>query len=189
MSRGAVVVRDAVPEDADALCAIWTDFSSESAGRFRETSSVEDVQRAVHRLGAEPSERLVVALVDDVPVGVAHLRRSSISPISDEDAVHVGYLHVLSGHRRRGVGRSLLETAADWADEKDSRHIVCSVPAHARDSNRFLTRLGMGQVAVVRAASVASLRVRLGAALPSVKPVATNVVATRRLMRRSRHRG
>lgn len=187
MTRGAVIVRDAVPEDAAALCAIWADFSSESAGRIRETSSPEDVQRAVHRLEAEPSERLVVALVDDVPVGVAHLRRSSISPLHDEDAVHVGYLHVLTEHRRRGVGRSLLETAADWAEEKDSRHIVTSVPAHARDSNRFLTRLGMGQVAVVRATSVVSLRAKLGTPL-AAKPVATNVVATRRLMRRSRHR-
>lgn len=187
MTRGAVVVRDAVPQDADALCAIWHDFTSEWTGRLRESSSVEAVQRAVLRLSAEPSERLVVALVDDVPVGVAHLRRSSISPIHDEDAVHVGYLHVLSGHRRRGVGRSLLTTAADWAEEKDSQHIMAAVPANARDSNRFLTRLGMGQVAVVRATSVTSLRTRLATALP-VKPVASNVVATRRSMRRSRHR-
>jgi GNAT superfamily N-acetyltransferase len=184
MTRGPVVVRDAVPEDADALCAIWADFSTESAGRIRETSSREDVRRAVHRLAAEPSERLVVGLLDDEPVGVAHLRRASVSPIHDEDAIHVSYLHVLSGHRRRGVGRSLLETAADWADEKDSKHIMAAVPAHARDSNRFLTRLGMAQVAVVRAASVASLRAKLGQPLPV--PAGHSVVATRRLIRRSR---
>jgi GNAT superfamily N-acetyltransferase len=191
MTRGAVVVRDAVPEDADALCAIWADFTVESAWRSRETSSREDVRRAVHRLAAEPSERLVVGLLDDVPVGVAHLRRAFLSPIHDEDAIHVSYLHVLSGHRRRGVGRSLLETAADWADEKDSKHIMAAVPANARDSNRFLTRLGMAQVAVVRAASVASLRAKLGLPLPlplPVTPTGHSVVATRRLTRRSRRR-
>jgi GNAT superfamily N-acetyltransferase len=187
MTRGAVVVRDAVPADADALCAIWADFTSEAPGRVRENSSREDVQRAVRRLEAEPSERLVVGVVDDVPVGVAHLRRSSISPIHDEDAIHVSYLHVLSRHRRRGVGRSLLETAADWADEKDSTHIMAAVPANARESNRFLARLGMSQVAVVRAVSVAGLRAKIGAPIAAV-PAATNVVATRKLMRRSRHR-
>lgn len=185
MTRAVVAVRDAIPEDADALCDIWADFTSEPAGRSRGSVSPEEVRRALHRLTAEPSERLVVGLVEDEPVGVAHLRRSLLSPIHDEDAVHVGYLHVLSGHRRRGVGRSLLEAAADWAEEKDTKHIVASVAANARDANRFLARLGMGQVAVVRAASVVSLRAKLGIPLP-VKPVATNVVAARRLMRRSR---
>jgi GNAT superfamily N-acetyltransferase len=181
-----VAVGDAIPEDADALCDIWADFTSELERRPRGSSCPEEVRRALHRLAAEPSERLVVAVVDDVPVGVAHLRRSSLSPIHDEDAVHVGYLHVLSGHRRRGIGRSLLETAADWAEEKDSKHIVASVAANARDANRFLARLGLGQVAVVRASSVASLRTKLCVPVP-VKPVATNVVAARRLMRRSLH--
>lgn len=185
MSRAAVVVRDAVPEDADALREIWNDFTSEPDRRPRDSSPTERVQRALHRLQADPCERLVVALVDEVPVGVAHLRRAAISPIHDEDAVYVGYLHVLTGHRRRGVGKSLLETAADWADEKDTTHIMASVAAGARDSNRFLARLGLTQVAVVRATTVASLRARLSTPLTG-KPVATNVVATRRLMRRAR---
>lgn len=185
MTRAAVVVRDAVPEDADALRAIWSDFTSDAGRRTPEMTPKEHVRRAVRRLQTDPSERLVVALVDEVPVGVAHLRRAAISPIHDEDAVHVGYLHVLTGHRRRGVGKSLLGTAADWADEKDTKHIMASVAANARDSNRFLARLGLTQVAVVRATTVASLQAKLGTAL-AAKPVATNVVAARRLMRRSR---
>ena len=72
------------------------------------------------RLETEPAERLLVAVIDGEPVGVAHLRRAPISPIHEDDAVHVGYLHVLSDHRRRGAGKALLEAAADWADEKDS---------------------------------------------------------------------
>ena len=114
------------------------------------------------RLETDPSERLLVAVIDGAPVGVAHLRRAPISPIHEEDAVHLGYLHVLSDFRRRGVGKALLETAADWADEKDSKHVVAYVAAAARDSNRFLARLGLGQVAVVRASTVASLRCELG---------------------------
>lgn len=183
-----VVVRDAVPADAEALCAIWNDFTCEPDRRFRDTPPADCVERAVHRLQTDPAERLLVALVDEMPVGVAHLRRASISPIHDEDAVHVSYLHVLSGHRRRGVGKSLLDTAAEWAEEKDTKHVVATVAANARDSNRFLARLGLTQVAVLRATTVSALRMRLGTPI-SVKPVATNVVVTRRLMRRYRHRG
>ncbi len=184
MTRGSVLIRDAVPEDAQALLGIWTDFTAESERIIGDEESCAETERAVIRLDTDPSERLLVAVVDDEPVGVAHLRRAPISPIHEEDAVHVGYLHVLSGFRRRGVGKQLLEAAADWAEEKDSKHIVASVAATARDSNRFLARLGLGQVAVVRASTVASLRCKLGTAAP--RTVMENVIAARRLMRRSR---
>ncbi len=183
MARGSVVVRDAVVSDAPDLVGIWEGFGQTSE-RMCLTTTPEDTQRAIARLDTDPSERLIVALLDDIVVGVAHLRRAAISPIHDEDAVHVGHLHVLSDHRRRGVGTSLMSAATEWAEEKDSRHIIATVAATARDSNRFLARLGMSQAAVVRASTVAGLRARLYAA--PTKSIATNVVATRRLMRRSR---
>jgi GNAT superfamily N-acetyltransferase len=185
MSRGSVLVRDAVPEDAAALQAIWDDFNADADRAARVDHSTDETVRAVMRLETDPAERLLVAVIDGEPVGVAHLRRAPISPIHEDDAVHLGYLHVLSDHRRRGVGKALLETAADWADEKDSKHIVASVAAAARDSNRFLARLGLGQVAVVRASTVANLRCKL-AGTSAPKSVMTNVIAARRLMRRSR---
>ena len=130
-----------------------------------------------------PLQRLVVAVADGGPVGVAHLRRAPVSPIHGEDAVHVGYLHVLSAFRRRGLGKQLMETAADWAEETGSKHIVASVAANARDANRFLTRLGMSQLAVLRATTVCALRGKLRSPVgPTAVP---SVVAARRLMRLS----
>lgn len=181
MIRGAVVVRDAVPEDAQALLDIWLDFSV--GGDPRQPCDLQEVECSVLRLETEPAERLVVAVTDDRPVGVAHLRRAAISPIHGEEAVHVGYLHVLSNHRRRGVGKALLEAAADWADEKDTKHVVAVVGANIREANRFLARLGMGQVAVVRATTVASLRAKLSGA--PARSMTSAVVAARRLTRRS----
>lgn len=184
MPRGSVVVRDAVVSDAAALVAIWEEFSN---GRERFSvapATVEEASRAIARLEADSAERLLVATLDDVPVGVAHLRRAPISPIHDEDAVQVGNLHVLSDHRRRGVGTSLMSTAAEWAEEKDSKHIVAAVAASARDSNRFLARLGMPQAAVVRASTVAGLRARLSPA--PAKAIASTAMVARRQRRRAR---
>ncbi len=183
MSRSPIHVRDVDAEDAEALQAIWLDFAP-GADRPSREPSLDPIRRAIRRVHTEPSERLLIAVLDDTPVGVAHLRRAPLSPIHDDEAVHVGYLHVLSGHRRRGIGKQLLEAAADWAEEKDSTHIVASVAATARDANRFLARLGLTQVAVVRASTVAQLRGKLTAA--GVKTQASNVVAVRRLMRNSR---
>ncbi len=184
MGRGSVVVRDAVISDAAALVGIWQDISATTDRSNRKAATADDARRAIARLDTDPAERLLVAILDSVVVGVAHLRRAPISPIHEEDAVHVGNLHVLHDQRRRGVGTSLMAAAADWAEEKDSKHIVASVAASARDSNRFLTRLGMAQAAVVRASTVAALRARLTTA--PTKSISTNVVAARRLMRRSR---
>jgi len=184
MARGSVVVRDAVVDDASALVDIWDDFSNVRERFSVAAATAEEASRAIVRLETDSAERLLVATVDGIPVGVAHLRRALISPIHDEDAVHVGNLHVLTDHRRRGVGTSLMSAAADWADEKDSPHIVAAVAASARDSNRFLARLGMGQAAVVRASTVAGLRARLSTA--PAKAGAGNVVVARRLRRRAR---
>jgi GNAT superfamily N-acetyltransferase len=183
MSRGPVIVRDVEVGDAEALQTIWLDFAAEPGRPGRAHASVDQIRRAIDRLRGEPTERLLVAVVDDRPVGVAHLRRAPLSPIHDEEAVHVGYLHVLSAYRRRGIGRQLLDAAADWAEEQQSTHIVASVAASARDANRFLARLGLGQVAVVRASTVAHLRNRLPAA---AHKSATTVVAARRLRRSPR---
>ncbi|MDQ3485786.1 MAG: GNAT family N-acetyltransferase [Actinomycetota bacterium] len=177
-------MRDAVVADASALVAIWDDFSNLRERFSTAAATVEEASRAIIRLETDSAERLLVATLDGIPVGVAHLRRAPISPIHDEDAVHVGNLHVLTDHRRRGVGTSLMSAATDWAEEKDSQHIVAAVAASARDSNRFLARLGMGQAAVVRAATVAGLRARLSPA--AVNAVASNVVVARRLRRRAR---
>lgn len=184
MSRGPVIIRDVEVGDAEALQEIWLDFATEPDRPGRPTASVDQIRRAIGRLRTEAAERLLVAVVDDAPVGVAHLRRAPLSPIHDEEAVHVGYLHVLSGHRRRGIGKQLLDVATEWAEEHASTHIIASVAATARDANRFLARLGLGQVAVVRASTVAHLRSRLPAA--GVRSSASNVVAVRRLMRGSR---
>jgi GNAT superfamily N-acetyltransferase len=181
MNRAQLFVRDARPEDASDLQRIWLDFAVEVKGH-RQQTSIDSIERSVIRLETEPSERLIVAVADHEAVGVAHLRRAPVSPIHDDDAVHVSYLHVLSGHRRRGAGKLLLEAAADWADAKDSGHVVASVAANAREANRFLARLGLAQVAVVRAVSVSTLRCKLGTAGKR----STNLIATRRLMRRSR---
>ena len=186
MARSPVHVRDVDEDDAEALQAIWHDFAVEPSRPTGPEASLDQIRRAIRRLQTTASERLLVAVVEGSPIGVAHLRRAPLSPIHDEEAVHVGYLHVLSGYRRKGVGRQLLDRAADWAEEKDSTHIVASVAATARDANRFLARLGLTQVAVVRASTVAQLRSKLAAA--GVKPQPSNVVAVRRLMRSSHRR-
>jgi len=191
LSRHPAHVRDAAPEDAEALLAVWADFSRRTAtdtGR----PPAEEAACAVARIAAEPDERLLVAVLDDEVVAAAHLIRARLSPIHCESAIHVSHLHVLPKYRRRGIGRMLIEAAVTWAEEKDTTHVLAAASVHSRDANRFMARLGLAQVAVVRAATVGALRAKLPVEPPPGAMVSSRnhrsvgqVIAARRSMRRA----
>jgi GNAT superfamily N-acetyltransferase len=146
----------------------------------------------VARIAADPDQRLLVGLLEDKVVGAAHLIRGGVSPIHTETAIHVTHLHVLGTHRRHGVGKALIEAAVTWAEEKDTNHLLAAASVHSRDANRFMARLGLSQIAVVRGASVPALRAKLPVDPPAGARVSSRnhrsvgqVLAQRRLQRRA----
>lgn len=196
MSRNPVNVRDATPEDVDALLEIWTDFSSRPhSERLPVALPAVEAVAAVARTAADPDERLIVGVVDDEVIGAAHLRRAPMSPIHSESAVHVTHLHVLEKFRRRGVGHALVEAAVTWAEEKDSGHVMAAASANSRDANRFMARLGLVQFVIARAATVGDLRAKLPVEPPAAAWVGTRshrsvaqVLTQRRSLRRAQAR-
>ena len=128
-------------------------------------------------------------------VGAVHLVRATLSPVHCESAVHVTHLHVLESHRRHGVGRTLMEAVVSWAEEKDTVHVIAAASSGSRDANRFMARLGLGQIAVLRGATVAALRAKLPVEPPAAARVGQRshrsvgqVLAQRRSMRRAQAR-
>ena len=112
MSRRPVIIRDVEVSDAEALQEIWLDFATEPDRPGSPTASVDQIRRAIGRLRTEAAERLLVAVVGDAPVGVAHLApRSALSdsrrgsgarrlPARLERTPSAGYRQAAS--RRRG---------------------------------------------------------------------------------------
>jgi len=195
VSRHPVQVRDAVPEDAVALLAVWGDFRRTTD---RHTSPPPDVEaaHAVARIAADSDERLIVGTIDDAVVGAAHLVRARLSPIHSESAIHMTHLYVLNRFRRHGVGKALFEAAVSWAEEKDTPHLLAAASVHSRDANRFMARLGLSQIATVRAATIPALRAKLPVEPPAGAMVTSRhqrsvgqVIAQRRLQRRAQAKG
>jgi len=185
--RSAVVVRDAVPDDVDALREV---FAGAAGPVVDETPG--EAASAVASIAADPDRRLLVALLDGRVAGAAQLVRTSLSPLQAASAVHVIHLHVLDDCRRHGVGTALMEATVSWAEEKDTPHVLAAAAVGSRDANRFMARLGLGQVAVVRAASVATLRAKLPVEPPAIcmtdnrhHRMVGQVLARRRSMRRA----
>jgi N-acetylglutamate synthase-like GNAT family acetyltransferase len=186
-----VTVRDAEPEDVHAL----RELLAQVAIRGHDDPRLEDEMQAIANVALDPDQRLVVAVTEEDVVGVAHLVRAALSPLQSETAVHVLHLNVREDHRRHGIGHALLEATVTWAEEKDSSHVIVAATASSRDTNRFMARLGLGQAALMRVASVASLRSRLPIETPAAARVGSRshrsvgqVLAQRRSLRRAQAR-
>lgn len=187
-------VRDAAPHDALALLEVWSGLTSRLAERDTSPRELE-AAASIARIAADPDQQLLVAVLEGEVVGATHLIRAPLSPVHGEMAVHVAHLHVCARARRHGVGRALMEAAVSWAEEKDTAHLLAAASVGSRDANRFMARLGLGQIAVIRGASVAALRAKLPVEPPAAARVGSrshrnvgHVLAQRRSQRRSQAR-
>ncbi|HET7356276.1 MAG TPA: GNAT family N-acetyltransferase [Nocardioidaceae bacterium] len=196
MSRCPVLVREATLDDVPALLEIWADLARRSHGERRSEHVVEsDGAAAVARIAADPEQRLLVAILDGQVVGATHLMRAPVSPLTADVAVYVSNLRVLDRFRRRGAGRALVEAALRWAEEKDTTHVLAAASVFSRDANRFMARLGLSQLAVVRGATVTALRAKLPVEPPAAARLGVrdthsvgHILAQRRFQRRSQRR-
>lgn len=163
MTRAAVTVREAGPDDVPALVALWEQLRRE--GPRRRTPAADPDGYAAARIGlalADPVSRIVVAVYEDEVIGMAQLSRTPPSLLNDSPSVELTAMCVADGHRRRGAGKALVSAAVLYADEHGAENVVVSVYPQHRDANRFYARLGFAPYVVRRVAGVTALRRRLG---------------------------
>jgi GNAT superfamily N-acetyltransferase len=160
-----IEVRDARPDDADSLVTLWQEMAAGTGhqSRLLAAPSAESARASIARQQNDPFGRLVVGEIDGRLGGMAYLRQTPISPLHDEVTVSVEYLHVSDHARRHGLGKALIAEAAGWAEHENCPHLAVVAPAIAREANRFLARLGLGQAGVLRFASTHTVRRRLAA--------------------------
>jgi RimJ/RimL family protein N-acetyltransferase len=110
-----VVIRRASPRDAAALVALMQEVGSEPEGWLLATSAWRSVgaeRRYLRSVRRSPNAAVFLALDGDAIVG-----RLSIARDPHPASFHVASLGlmVVRSHRRRGIGRALLEQAVAWA--------------------------------------------------------------------------
>ena len=110
-------IRPARPDDAAALAELAASVGREPGGWLLNTEgwrSAADERRYLRALKRHPDAAVFVADDDGAIVG-----RLSIARDPHQASRHVADLGLMvaQGHRRRGIGRALLEQAVVWARE------------------------------------------------------------------------
>ena len=84
MSRCALAVRDAGPEDVADLLRLWEHDRRNAP--MATPRPEEEAHRALAQIAADPDERMLVGFVDGELVASLHLRRAPLSPLHTETA-------------------------------------------------------------------------------------------------------
>lgn len=163
MTRVPVDVRRAVVADLDDLLLLWGQARDEVTGTTRAVAgTAPDHLRPRLREALEGDEvHVLVARLDGVAAGYALLRVAPVFAITDGPCLHIEHLFVTPGSRRRGVAKALLAGVAAVAERAGADQVMTSVAPAARDTHRFLARLGFSPFVVRRVASTAVLRRKL----------------------------
>jgi GNAT superfamily N-acetyltransferase len=162
VSRPPVEVRKAGVDDLDDLLLLWS-------------QSREELNRNLRVLGAVPADQLrprlketlacgdpliLVARHEGQPAGYALLRIAPVLAV-DPAALHIDHLYVAPAVRRRGVARALLVAVTSIAERNGAEQVLAGAPPSARDTHRFLARLGFSPLVVRRVTGTSALRRRL----------------------------
>jgi RimJ/RimL family protein N-acetyltransferase len=112
----AVVIRDALPQDAAASVALRkaifgeTDFLLYATDEY--VTTPDEFSAQLERIAASEYSRSLLAEIDGVPVGILGAVGSSIPRLRHAADVYIG---VLRSYWGRGVGSALLAEALVWA--------------------------------------------------------------------------
>jgi GNAT superfamily N-acetyltransferase len=152
----AILVREAVVEDLNALLPLWEDMHSGV-----KNISIEPLETRITMATTNENIRVLAAWDGDKAVGIALISIAEVGTWVEMPSLQISGLHVHKSSRHRGVAKALLNGALGYADVWGCHNIVASVPPQEREANRFFARLGFAPIATRRICDTAQLRKKI----------------------------
>ena len=194
-ARTPIVLREADREDAAALIALWAECAGASKDEGSEAFTQQSLWREPDVVEAAsaielnlqlPDRRMFVALAEGEIIGATVCDIRTLTPITTTTVLLVTEIQVSPRFRRRSVASTLLSAVADYGDTKGCEIVIASIPVHAREPHRYLTKLGFNQIAVLRAISASKLQSRLSGKAVNSRDTGKLIAVRRTLRRRQR---
>ena len=134
----SIEVREAIDTDAESistfLWALWEEAGPDAPGLAGATEQIiEEIAHptAIRRRLGGPERRIFVAVQEDRVVGFAATR------VVDESEIELAGIMVLPSLTGRGIGRPLVETAADTARTRGFTNMTVSTEVGNEGALRF----------------------------------------------------
>jgi len=147
LSDSSVHIRQADfadPRDGAAIVTILDSYAAEPVGGGRPLSS--DVRaRVVPALRDHPTSLVLLAFVDEEPVGIA-VCFFGLSTFRASPLLNIHDLAVLPRHRGKGVGRELLRAAESHARRKNCCRLTLEVLDDNAPARGLYRSFGFGDV-------------------------------------------
>jgi GNAT superfamily N-acetyltransferase len=131
-----MVIRDPRDSDAAALARLL--------GQLGYPADEQTVRRRLASFAASPADRLFLAEVDGEVVGFAGIHVSP-SIEHDADTAKVSTIVVDEAHRRRGIGRALLDAVEAEARARGCGLVFLTTAERRTDAHEFYRRAGWAE--------------------------------------------
>jgi len=128
-----MIIRSAQSEDVEALANLMAELGY--------PTSSEQMRRRFKAISGDPSNATLVAEREGKVLGMVGLRIER-SYGSDDSYVQIRDFVVGSEHRGKGVGRTLLSAAEDWARRRGARDVMLTTHKRRTDAHRFYRSMG-----------------------------------------------
>jgi GNAT superfamily N-acetyltransferase len=132
-ARVAYLIRAATEDDADTIAALAADLGY--------TARPEVVRSRIRAILVSPTDSLIVA-VDSANTPIGCLQAHAYHVVESGFRVLIVGLIVSAAFRRRGVGRSLVGKAEEWARSISAEAIVVRSNVKRVESHSFYQALG-----------------------------------------------
>ena len=133
MVESRIQIRRAEPSDIGSIVSL--------AHQLGYPESRDDMELRLERLMLDPDHSVLVAVLNPHGViGWAHvLMRVSLL---EEPMVEIGGLIVEQNHRRKGIGRKLIQAVEQWAQSKGCSRVVVRSNVVRKEAHDFYPNLG-----------------------------------------------
>ena len=132
--------------DADAIVAIIDSYAADPAGGSHALTS-DARERLVPSLRDHPNTHVLLAVVDDEPVGIA-VCFFGLSTFRARPLLNIHDLAVLPQFRGRGIGRALLHEVEDHARRKGCCKLTLEVQENNNPARVLYRRFGFADFVV-----------------------------------------